>query len=145
MVRLRGAYVIKCTGVEKDAAGRIVAVHADYLPETKSGTEGANSVKVKGAIHWLPVHAARPAEVRLYERLLTDPQPDAGGKDFLALLNPNSKRVLQAFVEESLASAQPDDKFQFERTGYFVADRKDHTATKPVFNLAVTLKDSWGK
>lgn len=145
MVRLRSAYVIKCTGVDKDAAGTITAVHAEYLPETRSGTEGANSVKVKGAIHWLPVHAARPAEVRMYERLLTDPQPDAGGKDFLALLNPNSKRVLAAYVEESLANAQPDDKFQFERNGYFVADRKDHTAARPVFNLAVSLKDSWGK
>ena len=145
MVRLRSAYVIKCTGVEKDAAGNITAVHADYLPETKSGTEGANSVKVKGAIHWLPAHAARPAEVRMYDRLLTDPQPDAGGKDFLTLLNPASKRVLSAFVEASLAAAQPDDKFQFERNGYFVADRKDHSAARPVFNLAVTLKDSWGK
>jgi glutaminyl-tRNA synthetase len=143
MVRLRSAYVIKCTGVEKDAAGNIVAVHADYLAETKSGTEGANSVKVKGAIHWLPVHAARPAEVRMYDRLFTDQQPDAGGKDFLALLTPNSKRVLQAYVEESIATAQQDDKFQFERNGYFVADRKDHTGAKPVFNLAVTLKDSW--
>jgi glutaminyl-tRNA synthetase len=145
MVRLRHAYVIKCTGVEKDAAGNIVAVHADYLPETRSGTEGANSVKVKGAIHWLPVRAARPAEVRMYDRLFTDPQPDVGGKDFLALLNPNSKRVLNAFVEESLTAAQPDEKFQFERNGYFVADRKDHSAARPVFNLAVTLKDSWGK
>ena len=100
---------------------------------------------MKGAIHWLPVHAAQPAEVRLYDRLFTDPQPDAGGKDFLTLLNPGSKRVLSAYVEASLANAQPDDKFQFERNGYFVADRKNHTSEKPVFNLAVTLKDSWGK
>jgi len=145
MVRLRSAYVIRCTGVDKDAAGNVTAVHAEYLPETRSGTEGANSVKVKGAIHWLPVHAAQPAEVRLYDRLFTDPQPDAGGKDFLTLLNPGSKRVLSAYVEASLANAQPDDKFQFERNGYFVADRKNHTSEKPVFNLAVTLKDSWGK
>ena len=145
MVRLRSAYVIKCTGVEKDAAGNITAVHAEYLPETKSGTEGANSVKVKGAIHWLPVHASRAAEVRMYDRLFSDPQPDSGTKDYLELLTPNSKRVLNAFVEASLADAQPDDKFQFERNGYFVADRKDHTGAKPVFNLAVTLKDSWGK
>jgi glutaminyl-tRNA synthetase len=145
MVRLRSAYVIKCTGVDKDAAGNITAVHADYLPETKSGTEGANSVKVKGAIHWLPVHASTPAEVRMYDRLFTEAQPDASSRDFLELLNPSSKRVVNAFVEKSLETAQPDDKFQFERMGYFVADRKDHTAARPVFNLAVTLKDSWGK
>jgi glutaminyl-tRNA synthetase len=145
MVRLRSAYVIKCTGVDKDAAGTITAVHAEYLPDTKSGTDGANSVKVKGAIHWLPVHASKAAEVRMYDRLFSDPQPDAGSKDYLDLLTPNSKRVLNAFVEASLADAQPDDKFQFERNGYFVADRNDHTSGKPVFNLAVTLKDSWGK
>ncbi len=131
--------------VDKDAAGNITAVHAEYLPDTKSGTEGANKVKVKGAIHWLPVHASQAAEVRMYDRLFSDPQPDAGSKDYLELLTPNSKRVLNAFVEASLADAQPDDKFQFERMGYFVADRKDHTAARPVFNLAVTLKDSWGK
>jgi glutaminyl-tRNA synthetase len=113
------------------------------MEQTKIGSEGANSVKVKGAIHWLPVHAARPAEVRMYDRLFTDPQPDSGGKDFLTLLNASSKRVLRAYVEESIDSAQPDDKFQFERNGYFVADRKQHTGAKPVFNLAVTLKDSW--
>jgi glutaminyl-tRNA synthetase len=143
MVRLRSAYVIRCTGVEKDAAGQLVAVHAEYLPETKSGTEGASSVKVKGAIHWLPVHAARAAEVRMYDRLFTEAQPDASSRNFLDLLNRDSKRVLQAFVEPSAADAQPSDTFQFERNGYFVADRKDHTAAKPVFNLAVTLKDSW--
>jgi glutaminyl-tRNA synthetase len=145
MVRLRSAYVIKCTGVEKDAAGHISAVHADYLPDTRSGTEGANAVKVKGAIHWLPAHASKAAEVRMYERLFSDPQPDAGDKNFLQLLTPDSKRVLNAYVEASVADAQPDDKFQFERNGYFVADRKDHSAERPVFNLAVTLKDSWGK
>jgi glutaminyl-tRNA synthetase len=85
------------------------------------------------------------AEVRLYDRLFTDPQPDAGGKDFLALLNPDSLKVVTAYVEPSLAQAQPDDKFQFERFGYFVADRKDHAPGKPVFNRATGLKDSWGK
>jgi glutaminyl-tRNA synthetase len=83
--------------------------------------------------------------VRLYDRLFTDEQPDAGGKDYRDLLNLDSKTVLRSFVEASLANAQPDDKFQFERNGYFVADRKDHAAGKPVFNLAVTLKESWGK
>jgi glutaminyl-tRNA synthetase len=144
-VRLRFAYVVRATRVEKDASGTIVAVHAEYLPETRSGSPGQNSVKTRAAIHWLPVHASVPAEVRLYDRLFTDPQPDAGEKDYLELLNPDSKTVLRAFVEASLARAQPDDRFQFERHGYFVADRKDHTPERPVFNLAVTLKDSWGR
>ncbi|HXF45037.1 MAG TPA: glutamine--tRNA ligase [Burkholderiaceae bacterium] len=144
-VRLRYAYVVRATAVEKDAAGKVVAVHAEYLPQTKSGTPGANSVKTRAAIHWLPVHASVPAEVRLYDRLFVDPQPDAGDKNFLELLNPHSKTVLTAFVEPALAAAAPDDKFQFERNGYFVADRKDHTRERPVFNLAVTLKDSWSK
>ncbi len=142
-VRLRFAYVVRATSVEKDAAGHVTAVHAEYLPETRSGSPGQNTVKTKTAIHWLPVHAAVAAEVRLYDRLFTDPQPDGGEKNFLDLLNANSKTVLKSFVEASLASAQPDDKFQFERNGYFVADRKDHRGEKPVFNLAVSLKDSW--
>jgi glutaminyl-tRNA synthetase len=148
-VRLRQGYVVRATGVDKDAAGNVNAVHAEYLPDTRSGTPGANSVKTKTAIHWLPVHAAVPAEVRMFDRLFTDPQPDSGGKDFRTLINPAAKSVLSAYVEPSLAggpnTAQPDDKFQFERNGYFVADRKDHTAAKPVFNLAVTLKEAWGK
>jgi glutaminyl-tRNA synthetase len=142
-VRLRYAYVIRATRVEKDAAGRITAIHAEYLPETKSGSPGQNSVKTRTAIHWLPVDGSLPAEVRVYDRLFTDPQPDAGEGDFLKLLNPASKQVLQAYVEPSLAHAQSDDKFQFERNGYFVADLKDHSSAKAVFNLAVSLKDSW--
>ena len=85
------------------------------------------------------------AEVRLYERLFVEAHPEGGGKDFIENLNPNSLKVLKAFVEPSLAAAKADDKFQFERHGYFVADRVDHAAGKPVFNLAVGLKDSWGK
>jgi glutaminyl-tRNA synthetase len=142
-VRLRFAYVVRATGVEKDAAGNVTAVHAEYLPETRSGSPGQNAVKTKTAIHWLPVHAAVAAEVRLYDRLFTEAQPDASEKNFLELLNRDSKTVLKSVVEASLANAQPDDKFQFERNGYFVADRKDHTAPKPVFNLAVSLRDSW--
>jgi len=145
MVRLRSAYVIRASAVEKDAAGRPIAVHAEVLLDTRSGTEGANRVKVKGAIHWLPVHASRCAEVRLYDRLFRDAQPDTDGKELRALVDPDSRRVRQAFVEASLASAQPGDRFQFERNGYFVADRLDHCAQRPVFNLAVTLKDSWGR
>ncbi len=144
-VRLRFAYVVRATGVEKDASGHITAVHAEYLPQTRSGSPGQNSVKTRTAIHWLPVHAAVAAEVRLYDRLFTEAQPDASERNFLELLNPESKTVLKSYVEPSLAAAAPDDKFQFERNGYFVADRKDHTPARPVFNLAVSLKDSWGK
>jgi glutaminyl-tRNA synthetase len=85
------------------------------------------------------------AEVRLYDRLFSDPQPDAGGKDFLEALNPDSLQVVQAYVEPSLLQAAPDQKFQFERLGYFVADRMDHSSEHLVFNRAVGLKDNWGK
>ncbi|MBC7482918.1 MAG: glutamine--tRNA ligase/YqeY domain fusion protein [Rhizobacter sp.] len=141
-VRLKYGMVIQCTGCEKDADGAVTAVFASVVPDTKSGTPGADAVKVKGTITWVGVHDALPAELRLYERLFTEAQPDAGGKDFLASLNPNSKKVTAGFVEPSLANAKPDDKFQFERHGYFVADRLDHAAGKPVFNRVAGLKDS---
>ncbi len=144
-VRLKGGYVIECTGCEKDAAGQITKVLATVVPDTKSGTPGADSVKVKAAITWVGAQDGVQAEVRLYDRLFTDAQPDAGGKDFLQLLNPGSLQVVTAYVEPSLAAAQPEDKFQFERFGYFVADRKDHAPAKPVFNRVTGLKDSWGK
>ena len=144
-VRLKYGMVIECTGCEKDGDGNIVAVTATVVPDTKSGTPGADAVKVKGTITWLGVHDALPAEMRLYDRLFTEAQPDAGGKDFKAALNPASKTVITGYVEPSLANARPDDKFQFERHGYFVADRVDHTAAKPVINRIAGLKDSWGK
>ena len=100
---------------------------------------------MKAAITWVGVADGVNAEVRMYDRLFSDAQPDTGGKDFIESLNPNSLKVVTAIVEPSLANAKPDDKFQFERHGYFVADRVDHRAEKPVFNLAVGLKDSWGK
>jgi len=137
--------VIRAHSVVKDNAGTIVEVHAEYLPETKSGSPGASSVKTRAAIHWLAVADSIPAEIRIFDRLFTDPYPDAGDKDFQALINPASKQVLRAYVEPSLAHAKPDDKFQFERNGYFVADRKDHTSEMPVFNLAVTLREASGK
>ena len=143
-VRLKGGYVIECTGCTKDANGQITQVQATVVPDTKSGTPGADSVKVKAAITWVGVSDGVQAEVRMYDRLFADAQPDAGGKDFLQLLNPNSLKVITAIIEPSLAQAQPDAKFQFERHGYFVADRLDHAPGKPVFNLAVGLKDSWG-
>ncbi|MEG0053670.1 MAG: glutamate--tRNA ligase family protein, partial [Comamonas sp.] len=144
-VRLKGGYVIECTGCEKDADGHITKVLATVVPDTKSGTPGADTVKVKAAITWVGVSDGLQAEVRLYDRLFTDPQPDAGGKDFLALLNPDSLKVVTAYVEPSLKAAQPDDKFQFERFGYFAADRKEHSAEKLVFNKITGLKDSWNK
>jgi len=144
-VRLKGGFVIECTGCEKDAAGQVTKVLATLVPDTKSGTPGADSVKVKAAITWVGAADGLPAEVRLYDRLFSDAQPDAGGKDFLALLNPNSLQVLQAMVEPSLAAAQADEKFQFERFGYFVADRADSKPGALVFNRITSLKDNWGK
>jgi len=145
-VRLKGGYVIECTGCTKDANGVITEVLATVVPDTKSGTPGSDLVKVKAAITWVGVANGVNAEVRMYDRLFSDAQPDAGGKDFIESLNPNSLKVVTAIVEPSLANAAPDQKFQFERHGYFVADRVDHVqGTKPVFNLAVGLKDSWGK
>jgi glutaminyl-tRNA synthetase len=144
-VRLRYGYVVECTGADKDADGKVVAVHANYFPDSKSGTEGANNYKVKGNIHWVAVQAAVPAQVRLYDRLFTDPQPDSGGKNYLDYLNPESKKVVTAYLEPGLAQAKPEDRFQFERHGYFVADRLESKPGQLVFNRAVTLKDSWGK
>jgi len=145
-VRLKGGYVIECTGASRDANGVIREVHATVVPDTKSGTPGSETVKVKAAISWVGVADGVNAEVRLYDRLFSDENPDAGGKDFLATLNPSSLKVITAIVEPSLANALPGQNFQFERHGYFVADRSDHVAgSKPVFNLAVGLRDSWGK
>jgi glutaminyl-tRNA synthetase len=145
-VRLKGGYVIECTGCRKDASGVITEVLATVVPDTKSGTPGSETVKVKAAITWVGVADGVSAEVRMYDRLFLDPNPDAGGKDFLETLNPNSLKVITAIVEPSLANALPGQNFQFERHGYFVADLVDHvTGTKPVFNLAVGLRDSWGK
>ncbi|MCV0437081.1 MAG: glutamine--tRNA ligase/YqeY domain fusion protein [Hydrogenophaga sp.] len=148
VVRLKGGYVIECTGVgAKDANGQVTEVHAKVIPGTKSGTPGADSVKAKAAITWVSMASGVKAEVRLYDRLFLDAQPDAGGKDFIEALNPDSLKVVTAYVEPSLAAAKPDEKFQFERHGYFVADRADHLASggKPVFNRVAGLKDSWGK
>ncbi|MBP6269792.1 MAG: glutamine--tRNA ligase/YqeY domain fusion protein [Rhizobacter sp.] len=143
--RLKYGYVIECTGCEKDAAGQVTAVLATLVPDTKSGTPGADVVKVKGVITWVSVATGVAAEVRLYDRLFTEAQPDAGGRDFLTVLNPQSKKMVGAYLESSLATVQTDARFQFERHGYFVADRKDHTAERPVFNRTTTLKDTWAK
>ena len=142
-VRLRYGFVVECTGCDKDADGKILAVHCNYLSDSKSGTPGADAYKVKGNIHWLSARHAVSAEVRLYDRLFGVEAPGAGGRDYLADLNPNSLTTIQAFLEPALRDAVAEDRFQFERHGYFVADRSDSTAGAPVFNRTTTLKDSW--
>ena len=144
-VRLRYGYVVICTGCDKDENGTITAVHCDYLPDTKSGTPGSDSVKVKGNIHWVSAVHAYEAEVRLYDRLFTTAQPGGESGDFLKDLNPDSVRVIRAQLEPALKDAAPEDRFQFERHGYFVADRVDSKPGAPAFNRTVTLKDSWAK
>ena len=142
-VRLRYGFVIECTGCDKDENGNVIAVHCNYFADSKSGTEGSANYKVKGNVHWVSAAHAIEAEVRLYDRLFTDDHPDAGGKDFKQALNADSKTVVTAYCESGAELAQPDEKFQFERHGYFVADRVDSKAGKPVFNRITTLKDSW--
>jgi glutaminyl-tRNA synthetase len=144
-VRLKGGYVIECTGCTKDANGNITEVQATVIPDTKSGTPGSATVKASAAITWVGVNDGLPAEVRLYDRLFTDAQPDAGGKDFLAALNPDSLKVVTAYVEPSLAHVPASAHFQFERHGYFVTDRVDHAGGKLVFNKITGLKDTWAK
>ena len=142
-VRLKYGMVVECTGFEQGVDGSVATVRARVVPDTKSGTPGADAVKVKGTITWLSVDDAAAAEVRLFERLFTEDQPDAEGRDFRSVLNPHSRRVVQAFVEPSLGSAAAEHRVQFERHGYFVADRIDHSSQAPVFNRITTLKDSW--
>ena len=145
LARLKYGYVIRCAGCEKDADGRVTKVLAELLPDTKSGTPGADAVKVKGVITWVSASLGVAAQVRLFDRLFTEAHPDAGGRDFLAVLNPQSKQTVQAYIEPALAIAPAGASFQFERHGYFVADRVDHSPAQPVFNRTTTLRDSWGK
>jgi glutaminyl-tRNA synthetase len=142
-VRLRYAYLVKCTGVVKNDQGEVVEVHATYDPATRGG-DAPDGRKIKSTLHWVSAAHAIPAEVRLYDRLFSRPDPEAGD-DFFEYLNPNSLTVLdRCRVEGSLAGTRPGDRFQFERQGYFCTD-PDSTPEKPVFNLAVALKDTWAK
>ena len=143
MVRLRYGYVIECTGHEVDDQGRVTLIRARMLPDTRSGTPGADNVKVKGNIHWVGVTQAVPVEIRLYEHLFTEPQPDAGGRDPLTVLNPDSRRTLHGYAEPALAQVDAGTHLQFERHGYFVADRIDHGKAHAVFNRITTLRDSF--
>ena len=129
----------------RNANGNVTEVQAELIPDTKSGTPGSDAVKVKGVITWVGVADAVKAEVRLYDRLFAVEQPDTTDKDFLEELNPDSLTVVTAYVEPSLAKAKGEDRFQFERHGYFVADRKDHADGKPVFNKITGMKDAWAK
>ncbi|WP_254574312.1 glutamine--tRNA ligase/YqeY domain fusion protein [Stenotrophomonas acidaminiphila] len=143
-VRLRGAGIARVDEVVKNDAGEIVELRGWLDPESRPGMEGANR-KVKGTIHWVSARHAVEAEIRLYDRLFSVPDPDneADGKSYRDYLNPESRRVVTGYVEPAAASAVPEQSFQFERTGYFVADRRDHTADTPVFNRSVTLRDTW--
>ena len=143
MVRLRYGFVIKCIGCDKDAAGNVVAVHCEYLADSKSGTPGSDTYKVKGNIHWVSATHAYKCEVRLFDRLFKVPYPGRESENFLDDLNPDAKKIITAYLEPALKDARAEECFQFERHGYFVADRIDSAPGKPVFNRAVTLRDSW--
>jgi glutaminyl-tRNA synthetase len=142
-VRLKYGMVIECTGCEKDADGHVSRVLARVVPDTKSGTPGADAVKVKGTITWVGTHDAVPTGLRLYDRLFREPQPDAGGRDFHEALNPDSLKSGRGWLEPSMAGWPAERHVQFERHGYFVSDRKDHRPEAPVFNRVTGLKDSW--
>ena len=143
-VRLRGAGIVRVDEVIKDADGAIVELRGTLDPESRAGMEGANR-KVKGTIHWVSAAHAVQAEVRLYDRLFVVEKPDdeSTGKTYRDHLNPESKRSTTGYVEPAAAQAAPEQAFQFERLGYFVADRYDHASDKPVFNRSVTLRDVW--
>ena len=140
-VRLRYGFVVECTGY--DAATD--TVHCSYDADTKSGTPGSDKVKVKGNIHWVSAQHSYAAEVRLYDRLFSAEHPGAGERDFLLDLNPDSVKTISAQLEPSLRDAKAEDRFQFERHGYFVADLRDSKPGTPIFNRAVTLRDAWQK
>jgi glutaminyl-tRNA synthetase len=142
-VRLRNAYVIEADEVVKDGEGNIIEVRAHTIPNTL-GENPEDGITPRGVIHWVSVRAGRRAEVRLYDRLFTDEAPDKGENDFLDSINPDSLTVVeQAWIEPALADAEPEQGYQFEREGYFVADRYDHRAEHPVFNRTIGLRDTW--
>jgi glutaminyl-tRNA synthetase len=139
---LKGAYIIQCDAVQKDAEGRVTELHCTYFPESRSGSD-TSGLKAKGVLHWVSVAHAVDGEVRLYDKLFTDPEPtNHEGRDYLEFFNPDSLKVIsQAKLEPSLAQAKAGEGFQFLRMGYFCAD-EDSSQEHPVFNLTVGLKDS---
>jgi glutaminyl-tRNA synthetase len=144
-VRLRSAFFIRCEEVVKDASGEVTELRCTYDPATRGGN-APDGRKVKATIHWVSAAAAVPAEVRLYDHLFVKPDPDdvEPGQDFTSNLNPDSLRVVEAFVEPTLAGVEAGARYQFERVGYFCADR-DTRPGRPVFNRTVTLRDTWAK
>ena len=142
-VRLRYAYFVKCTHVVKDASGDVVEVHCTYDPSTRGG-DAPDGRRVKSTIHWVSARHAKEAEFRMYDRLFMKEDPEEGEEGFLGCLNPDSLKVFNGYVEPSLAETKTGDRFQFERLGYFCTDQ-DSTNDKPVFNLTVSLKDTWAK
>ena len=143
-VRLRGAGIVRCDEVINDQSGEIVELRGWLDPESRPGMAGAER-KIKGTIHWVSATHALAAEIRLYDRLfsIADPDDESEGKTYRDHLNPDSRRSVRGYVEPSAAMASPEQSFQFERLGYFVADRRDHRADAPVFNRSVTLRDTW--
>lgn len=143
-VRLKNAYIIKCTGCTKDAEGNIVEIQAEYDPESKSGMEGANR-KVKGTLHWVSIDHCQKAEIREYDRLFNIENPSADERDFRELLNPDSLKIYNnCYVEDYAATLLNGEYLQFQRTGYFIAD-PDSTNEHLVYNKTVGLKDTWAK
>ena len=136
-VRLKYGYVVKCTGFKKDDAGNVVEVQCEYMPDSKSGTPGADNYKVKGVIHWVCAKSALKSDVVLYDRLFKVENPGKDSKSYLDDLNPDSAKTIIAYLEPSLADAKPEVTFQFERHGYFKRDGD-------TFIRTCTLRDSWG-
>ncbi|NUO73582.1 MAG: glutamine--tRNA ligase/YqeY domain fusion protein [Frateuria sp.] len=145
-VRLRGVGIVKCEEVVKDAAGDVIELRCTLDPDSRAGLPGADR-KVKGTIHWVSARHAVAAEVRMYDRLFNVPAPDdeSDGKSWIEHVNPDAKRVGRGWLEPAAARAEPEQRYQFERLGYFVADRLDHRPDAPVFNRTVTLRDTWTK
>jgi glutaminyl-tRNA synthetase len=144
-VRLKSAYIVTCTGFVKNEAGKVVEVHCEYIPESKSGSD-TSGINVKGTMHWISIEKSLEAEVRLYDRLFQVENPSSEEGDFKSYLNPNSLEIIpQAKIEQSLSEAQPGEQFQFIRKGYFTLDSKYAKEGKLVFNRTVTLKDTWSK
>jgi glutaminyl-tRNA synthetase len=144
-VRLKSAYIVSCTGFEKDASGKVTEVHCEYIPESKSGQD-TSGINAKGTMHWISAEKAETAEVRLYDRLFQVEDPSSEEGDFKSYMNPNSLEIIQgAKIEPSLLEAQPGEQFQFIRKGYFTLDNKLSASGKLVFNRTVTLKDAWSK
>jgi glutaminyl-tRNA synthetase len=145
-VKLRSSYIVKCTSITKDKNGDIVELHGEYDPASREGIHTSDGRKVKGVIHWVSAAHAVTAEVRLFDRLFSDPNPDRGGADYKQFLNPSSIETLSnCKLEASLSCADSETRYQFERTGYFRIDPKDSTSDKMVFNRIVTLRDTWNQ